>query len=195
MFWIFNDNIKLYTQRLVMRRFKRRDYKDLYRYLSLPEVVRYEPYEVFSLNDAKIEAKCRARHPAFWAVCLRETGQMIGNMYFPQITQDEYRSWEIGYVIHPDYHGMGYATEASKKLLDYGFITKKAHRICAKCDPLNTASWKLLERLGMRREGHAIKDAWFKRDEFGEPVWHDTFNYAILEEEWFRQNSAQQPGD
>ena len=56
--------------------------------------------------------------------------------------------------------------------------------VTAMCNPLNTASWKLMERLGMRREGHLIQNIWFKRDERGEPIWSDTYEYAILADEW-----------
>lgn len=59
-----------------------------------------------------------------------------------------------------------------------------AHRILAMCNPLNTASWKLMERLNMRREAHHIKNNWFFKDENGSPIWQDTYKYAILKEEW-----------
>ncbi|OQB23383.1 MAG: hypothetical protein BWY11_01988 [Firmicutes bacterium ADurb.Bin182] len=55
------------------------------------------------------------------------------------------------------------------------------------CNPQNTASWKVLERLNMRREGHLLKNVWFKKDEQGNPVWLDTYLYAILRDEW-REN-------
>ena len=51
------------------------------------------------------------------------------------------------------------------------------------CNPVNTTSWRLLERLGMRREGHLIQNIYFKKDENGEPIWSDTFEYAILKNE------------
>ena len=53
------------------------------------------------------------------------------------------------------------------------------------CNPENTASWKLLERISMRREGHYKKLAYFKKSPNGKPLWHDAYEYAILAEEWF----------
>ena len=51
-------------------------------------------------------------------------------------------------------------------------------------NPLNTASWRLLERLGMRREGYLMQNIVFHRDEEGQPLWQDTYAYAMLAEEW-----------
>jgi len=64
--------------------------------------------------------------------------------------------------------------------LAYLFTEYKLHRIWANCDRSNIASIKLLERLGMRREGHFVKSLWFKGE------WVDEFWFAILREEWER---------
>lgn len=172
---------QLETERLVIRRFKEEDWKDLYEYLSDEEVVRYEPYQVFSIEASQNEAKSRAESPAFLAVCLKENNKLIGNIYF---AKQEFKTWEIGYVFNRRYQGQGYATEAAKAVIAYGFNTRGARRIVAMCNPLNTASWRLLERLGMRREGHLKQNIYFKKDEKGNPIWSDTYEYAILKEEY-----------
>jgi RimJ/RimL family protein N-acetyltransferase len=69
-------------------------------------------------------------------------------------------------------------------MLDYGFDTLHARRIVAMCNPENTSSWKLLERLNMRREGHLRKNIYFKHDDLGNPIWNDTYEYALLKDEW-----------
>ncbi len=69
-------------------------------------------------------------------------------------------------------------------LLRYAFGTLKAHRVVAKCNALNYRSYKLMERLGMRREAELKKNVYFKRDSSGNPIWQDTLQYAILLEEW-----------
>jgi len=79
---------------------------------------------------------------------------------------------------------MGYATEAVKALLDDIFHDKNARRIVAACNPLNESSWKLLERLGFRKEGHLIENIYFKKDGDGNPIWSDTYEYGILADEW-----------
>ena len=68
--------------------------------------------------------------------------------------------------------------------MDWAFRQQSAHRIIAMCDPHNPASWKLMERLGMRREGEWKKNVFFFRDENGNPLWKDTYQYAVLAEEW-----------
>lgn len=175
---------QLETERLVIRRFKEEDWKDLYEYLSDEEVVRYEPYQAFSIEASQNEAKSRAESPAFLAVCLKENNKLIGNIYF---AKQEFKTWEIGYVFNRSYQGRGYATEAANAVIAYGFNTRGARRIVAMCNPLNTASWRLLERLGMRREGHLKQNIYFKKDEEENPIWSDTYEYAILKDEYIKQ--------
>jgi len=174
------------TERLVIRRFKTEDRQDLYEYLSDEDVVFYEPYTVFTKETAREEAARRALNNSFWAVCLKQNHKLIGNLYFEQIEPKNFRTWEIGFVFNKNFQGMGYATESACRILRYGFEECGAHRIFACCNPENTASWRLLERLRMRREGHFLKKATFKNDNQGNPVWHDAFEYAILHEEWVK---------
>ncbi len=172
---------QLTTQRLLIRSFKESDWKDLYEYLSDERVIRYEPYEVFSEDQCKQEAIRRSKDDAFLAVCLKDTNKVIGNLY---LSEQDFNTWELGYVFNHSYQGNGYATESAGELLREAFDHLGARRIIAMCNPENTASWRLLERLGMRREGHLIKNIYFKKDDAGNPNWQDTFEYALLEEEW-----------
>ena len=169
------------TQRLLIRPFDPADWEDLHEYLSDGQVVRYEPYGVFTADESRQEAARRSSDPAFWAVCLKDSGKLIGNLY---LAGQPFDAWELGYVFNAKYQGKGYATEAASCLMDHVFSRLGARRVTAMCNPLNTASWRLMERLGMRREGHLIQNVWFKRDEHGAPVWADTYQYAILAEEW-----------
>ena len=168
------------TERLIIRRFTPGDWRDLYEYLSQESVVRFEPYDVFSEEASRQEAVRRADDYRFWAVCLKAGGKLIGNI---TMTNQEYDAWELGYVFNADYHGMGYATEAARAMMDDTFRNKNARRIIAMCNPLNEPSWRLLERLGMRREGRLIQNIYFKKDAAGQPIWLDTFLYAILASE------------
>jgi [ribosomal protein S5]-alanine N-acetyltransferase len=174
------------TERLLLRKFSCEDWQDLYEYLSQKTVVQYEPYEAYTEDACKQEAVNRSQKDAFIAVCLKDNNKLIGNIYFQQQEPEGLQTWELGYVFNPLYYGKGYATESCRAVLKYGFNEMKAHRIIAMCNPENTASWKLLERLGMRREGYLRKNIYFKNNEQGEPIWNDTFEYAILAEEWLR---------
>ena len=175
----------LETDRLILRMFSCDDWQDLYEYLSKEEVVKYEPYDIYSQEECKFEASNRSKNNAFWAVCLKENNKLIGNLYFRQLTPEDFKTWEIGYVFNPIFKGKGFATEACQRILQYGFVQLSAHRIIGKCNPDNISSWKLLERLSMRREGYFKQPAFFKKTSEGQPIWHDAYQYAILSEEWF----------
>jgi len=172
------------TKRLLIRRFTAADWQDLFEYLSQPIVVKYEPYETFTEETCKQEAVRRSKDNNFWAICLKDCEKLIGNIY---ISKQEFDTWELGYVFSANYQGMGYATEAAQAIVDDVFRNHNAHRIIAMCNPLNKPSWKLLERLGMRREGRQLQNIYFKKDDDGNPIWQDTYEYGILATEWFNR--------
>lgn len=172
---------------VVLRRFKENDWRDLHEYLSDARVLRYEPYEPFSAEKCREEAARRSEDEAFWAVCLKETGKLIGNLYF---AGRGFGTYELGYVFSRMFWRKGYATRAARALMEHAFCEMGVHRMVARCNPENEASWRLLERLGMRREGHLIQSVYFKTDPQGKPVWHDTYLYAILASEWKRKSES-----
>jgi aminoglycoside 6'-N-acetyltransferase len=94
------------------------------------------------------------------------------------IASVENRGAEIGWTLHPDFFGKGYAAEAAAATLDLAFDTLGIHRVRAELDPRNDASVVLCRRLGMREEAHFVQDLWFKGE------WADTGVYAILASEW-----------
>lgn len=173
------------TKRLIIRKFRPSDWRDLYEYLSDPEVVKFEPYETYDENQAKEEAENRSQMDCFFAVVSKKNNKVIGNLYFDR---SEFGAFELGYVFNRRYQRKGYAFEAATAIMEYGFTKLGARRIVAMCNPLNTASWNLLEKLGMRREGHLIKNICFKFDNEGNPIWCDTYEYAILKSEWKHNN-------
>jgi RimJ/RimL family protein N-acetyltransferase len=91
---------------------------------------------------------------------------------------------ELGWVLNPDHTGQGYATEAVRELVRICFEVLRVHRVVATCFADNDPSWRLMERLGLRRELHAVADAWHRSGR-----WMDTYGYAITAEEW-RARSA-----
>lgn len=175
------------TERLLIRRFKPDDWEDLHEYLSQEQVVQYEPYEIATVEESMQKAINRSVNEKIWAVCLKDTGKLIGNIY---LSKEEFDSWELGFAFNVKFQGKGYATEAARFLTEYAFTEHNARRVTAMCNPLNQSSWKLLERLGMRREGHLIKNIYFKKDEFNKPIWADTFLYGILASEWFESKES-----
>ena len=175
--------MELFTDRLTLRPFRSEDWPSLYAYLRDPETVRFELYEPFTEDRSKQEAKRREADDAFIAVCENATGHLIGNLYFERRDMD---CWELGYVFNRAYWHNGFATEAAQALLTYAFATLHAHRVFAECNPENTASVRLLQRLNMRQEGRLIANVAFrKHPETGMPLWQDTLVFAILADEWF----------
>lgn len=171
----------LETQRLIIRTFSPEDCDDLFEYLSDPQVVFYEPYEIYSKEDCKEEALRRSTDSAFFAVCLKENQKLIGNVYF---SKQDFDTWELGYVFNSGYQGSGYATESVIAVIDNAINKLNARRIVAMCNPQNVRSWKLLERIGLRREGHLIQNIYFKTDKDNNPIWLDTYEYGMLASEW-----------
>jgi RimJ/RimL family protein N-acetyltransferase len=86
---------------------------------------------------------------------------------------------ELGWVLDPAHTGHGYATEAVRELLRHGFRDLGLRRVTANCFLDNDTSWRLMERVGMRRELHAIRESLHRSGR-----WLDTVGYAVLEEEW-----------
>jgi RimJ/RimL family protein N-acetyltransferase len=85
---------------------------------------------------------------------------------------------ELGWCLHPDQHGHGLATEAVDALLRICFEQLGLRRVTAACFAANEPSWRLMERLGMRREAHTVRDSLHRSGE-----WHDGYCYALLAEE------------
>ncbi len=167
------------TERLIIRKFQNSDLNDLYEILSDPETVKYEPYSPMSMQEVKESLLLRVESEEFVAVECKADSKVIGNIY---LGKRDCESLELGYVFNRRYWSKGYATESGAKLTERLFESG-IHRIYAECDPKNTASWELLERLGFRREAFLRQNVYFKKDESGKPLWKDTYIYAKLNEE------------
>ena len=174
-------NISMKTKRLLIRNFKEDDYYDLYEYLSDKEIYRFEPGEPITINTAKKLCKERAKNNNFLAVQLEN--KIIGHIYFGQIKPEKLLTWETGFIFNRKYHGKGYATESLRAVIKYGFQNLNIHRITAHCNPKNIPSWKLLERVKMRREGKMRENIYFNDDVNGDPIWLDTYEYGLLKKD------------
>ena len=164
------------TERLILRRYEKKDLQDLFEYLSDVEVVKYEPYKAFTLDKTKEDLEWRIGTDEMIAVELKDSHKMIGNVY---MGKREFEALEIGYVFNQAYWGYGYAAESCKALIQQAF-SNGVHRVHAECDPDNKRSWKLLEALGFQREAHFRRNVYFWRDEQEKPIWKDTYVYALL---------------
>ena len=175
--------ISLKTKRLIIRNFRKTDYKDLFEYLSDPLTYIYEPGQPITLEKSMELCIERNKSSIFIAIELIKEKKLIGHVYFNRTEPKEYNIFEIGYIFNKKFQGHGYATEAAEKVMEYGFIKYNAHKIIAGCDIKNKKSWKLLERLGMKREGKLRQNAYFRKNDRKEPIWHDAYIYGILNNE------------
>lgn len=167
----------LRTKRLLLRPFRESDLDDLYEFLAQLEHDEFEGYPGITRENCAEHLKYRLDPEAFLAVVLPGTGKVIGNVYRGK---QDFDAREVGYIINRDYRRRGYALEALAAVVGDVF-RRGAHRVYAECDPRNEASWRLLERAGLKREAHLRQNIFFHRDGAGAPIWKDTYVYAMLE--------------
>jgi RimJ/RimL family protein N-acetyltransferase len=172
------------SPRLILRRFADADLEPFLAYLNDPQVARYQSWESYTEQEAravieqqKNRAPGRAGQWFTFALELKEAGTLIGHV---ALSVSDGRQAEIGFTMARAFHGRGLACEAATRVLDYAFAELNLHRVTAITDVENEKSAALLERLGMRREGHFIQNIWFKGR------WGSEYLYAVLRDEWLR---------
>ena len=178
------------TARLRLRAFCPEDAGDLYDYLSDARVYQFEPGDPIDREQARRMAADLAGSADFWAVTLQAQPKVIGQLFFKQTEPLHLLTWELGYIMSPSFQRQGYGAEAAAALVSHAFQAGPIHRIVANCNPQNIASWKLLERIGFRREALLRQSVYFRVDAAGEPLWTDTFVYARLRTEALAASNA-----
>lgn len=176
--------LPLHSARLVLRRFADGDVARFAAYRNDPDVARYQSWSGCTVEEAAALIEHHKTQepgvPGEWlqvAIAPRGSNILVGDCGLKVHAIDP-RQATIGITLSREGQGQGYATEAMSTLFDEMFRGVGLHRIIADTDPLNTPSWRMMERLGMRREAHFRQSLWFKGR------WADEFNYAVLKEEW-----------
>lgn len=176
-----NKVIYAETERLILRKFCEGDVNSFYLYRSNPEVAKYQSWENYQYEEAVSFVQNQMKHDpniaGTWfqfAIGLSETNELIGDCAL-HTPAGEPRIVEIGFTLDPAYQGKGYASEAVGALLNYIFNSLEKHKVTAFVDVRNEKSIALLERIGMRREGHLLQNY------FSKGQWVDEFQYSILE--------------
>ena len=153
-------------------------------YRNDPRIACFQGWETFSKEAAvTLLEQQQSRQPFLpgqWvqiAITLKPTHALIGDCALKIHFEDPSQA-TIGITLAQDFHGQGFAMEAIATLLGYAFEELGLHRVRADTDPQNTPAWRLLERLGMRREAHLKQSLWFKGR------WADEYYYAVLKGEW-----------
>lgn len=176
----------LHTERLTIRRMVAADIEPTWAFRGLPEVAEWVTTAFADLESyRRIFERPDILEPA---LVIEHDGVIIGDLML-RITdpwsQTEVREQangsqaELGWTIAPAHQGKGYATEAVRAVLDACFGPLGLRRVVAECFADNESSWRLMERLGMRRESHTRKDSLHRTR-----GWLDGLSYAILAEEW-----------
>ncbi|ASK60960.1 GNAT family N-acetyltransferase [Virgibacillus phasianinus] len=175
-------NIKTNSKRLYLREFTSNDWQQVHIYASRDEVCQYQVWGPNTTDETKefinqaladIDKHPRSR----FSLAIICNGYLIGSVELT-ITDEKYGTAEIGYVINPSYWGKGYATEATRLIVDWGFKEFGFHRIFATCDPRNKASARVLGKIGMVREGRIREHIRLKEG------WRDSYLYSVLDREW-----------
>ena len=167
---------EIITERLVLRAFRETDYDDLFEFLSQLRDNEFEGYPGITYENGTEHLKSRMESDEFYAMELKESGKVIGNLY---CGNRDFDAKEVGYIVNKNYQRKGYAAEALQAVIEDAF-RRGAHRVYAECDPRNDCSWKLLEKVGLEREAHFKQNIYFHKDENGMPKWKDTYVYAKL---------------
>ncbi len=176
---------ELETERLILRKFHESDFPIVYDWLGNSENMKYRMGEARSedethkyLNWAISSADSDECTDFEFAAVLKETGELIGATSLFRLTDEP----ELGWTVHRKYWCQGFGTEMGKALLNFGFETLSLRRIIAGCNAENRASYRIMEKIGMRREAHFIKAQ--RGNSALNYEWCDRFQYAILKEEW-----------
>lgn len=173
--------IRLRSERLILREIDASDFDFLYSMELLPETVVYEKDE----PDPK--EKCVEKYRwyidkanevpesggLYFIIHLADTNEAIGRAHI-HCNWELVREWEIGYALLPAHWGRGYASEAAMALVRYAFDKIHAHKVVAFCNAENRRSAKLLERIGMTREGYLREDRLIRGQ------WYDSCFYSFL---------------
>ena len=172
--------MQINTQRLVLRELRESDLDDFFRLFGDAAYRRFEG-DPLSREETRAElekfiawGQVQPRKHYALAIALPAEDRLVGTIHLRTLNTD-IREWEIGWGMQPACWGLGYAPEAALAMLRFAFGELNAHRVTAFCHAGNTASVRVMEKIGLRREGRLrqvrrLADAWC-----------DEYVYAILE--------------
>ncbi|MGN1345885.1 MAG: GNAT family N-acetyltransferase [Eubacteriales bacterium] len=176
------QTLLLDTPRLTLRPACIGDFDAVHAYAGSPENTHYM---IWGTNDEKTTRSflvncekawsCRPVRNYEFVMVGKETGRVIGGC---GLYLEENGQAELGWIVHRDSWKQGFAAEAGRAMADYAFGTLGLRRLRARCDAENYGSWRVMEKLGMRREAE------FHEVRLCRGEWHDEYEYAILKEEW-----------
>lgn len=176
------NTYQLTTERLNLRILRSSDTKEIHTMNLLPETDEFNtsetpkhPEETRLKVETWISDNNQEITKSFtFVVEIRNTGVFTGLINI-HLKKEKYRNAEVWFKFHKDYWNKGYATEALREIIRFGFDELNLHRIEAGCAIANTGSWKVMEKAGMIREAHTRQLLPLRTG------WSDNYGYAILE--------------
>lgn len=178
--------MQISTERLTLREFVPDDWSAVLTYQRDSRYLRYYPWNERTEADVRafiqmfLDQQAESPRRKFQlAITLSTTGVLIGNCGLRRKLENDWEA-DIGYELAPAHWGNGYATEAARAMMDYGFTELGLHRVSSWCIADNTPSVSVLERLGLHLEGRQRETDYYKGR------WWDTLQYGILKSEWER---------
>ena len=177
----FNPFPNLESDRLLLRRIDKNDVQEIFAMRSDAETMKYIPRPLVKNNEealehlAMIDSGIENNEAINWAITIKGSSKLLGIIGYYRTKHEHYRS-EIGYMLLPEIHGKGIASEAVGIVVEFGFHEMKLHSIEAVIDPRNGASEKVLQKNGF------IKEAHLKENEFFEGKFIDSVIYSKLNE-------------
>lgn len=184
--------IELIGSRVIVRDHRPEDLPGLHAWYSDPDVMKF-----LSFGPAQSEADSQAlldgaiahqskpdRQKYFLAVVLADTGELIGRIDLFYRSR-KYGGGEggVGFFFNQEHWGSGYASEALRLVIAFGFRELGMHRISGSCLSDNVASERVLQKCGFTKEAH------FRKSTMRSGRWKDRVGYAILEDEWKQEDT------
>ena len=183
------NKTEIFTERIKLRLIELSDLESIHNLHSLPETDAYNALGIpETIEDTKsaiepwvLDNQSNEIKNYTFAIDTKSNGAFMG-LFGLKLGNNKHKRAEVWYKIHSDYWNKGYATESLKAILNFGFEILKLHRIEAGCAVDNTASFKVLEKSGMIREGRLRQVLPLKSG------WSDNFEYSILETDERKMN-------
>ena len=184
-----NNNIEINTERLLLRSLRENDVEAIYNYRSDSIANQYQGWIPKTINDVNDFIKNRVS-PVIdivdtwyqFVIIKKDQNNLIGDIGVHFLDADK-KQVELGCTLDKDYQGKGYATEALREIINYLFQDLEKRRIVTSIDPRNIKSIGLVERLCFKKEAH------FRESLLINGEWVDDLVYAILKDEWIKQNN------
>jgi len=188
------EALPIETERLILRKFEERDVRDIVEFSReadfwLARSLDWQPTGASARAYFEAQRDLQPQSLPGWMNLLieLEAERTVIGCVGIGVTNKEQGQASIGWLLGCRYQGQGLATEAAQALVDFGFSSMGLHRIVARTGKANTRSWRLMERLGMRREAH------FHQSHQVRGEWDDEFVYAILADEWEQIRAERNP--